>query len=155
MDYETTPEVEIAVARWLCGSGRRIVVPNVSWGLLRYEADLLTLTKSGYAWEVEIKISRGDLLRDKKKQFNHNSDKVRLLWFAIPEKLESSIPDIPKRAGVLIVYRSGIVAEMRQPEVNKNARKLTEKEQFQLARLGALRVWGMKKKLLEQAQMNL
>ena len=32
MNYETTPEMEIAVARWLGSGNGRVVVPNVSWG---------------------------------------------------------------------------------------------------------------------------
>lgn len=146
MNYETTPEIEVAVARYF-NSNALVIVPNVSWGLLRYEADMLLLTRSGYAWEVEIKVSRADLLRDKKKKHQHDSPKVKRLWFAIPECLTSSIDDIPERAGVLVVDGEGYIKPVRQPVPNPDARKLSQSEQFQLARLGALRIWSLKSKL--------
>ena len=65
-DKITTLEMEIAVMRWL-GIRQNLVVPNVSWGLLNYEADVVSLTPSGYATEVEIKVSKADLLADFKK----------------------------------------------------------------------------------------
>lgn len=148
MNYETAREIEIEVACWF-GYRNHVIVPNVSWGFLEHEADLLVLSKSGYAWEVEIKVSRSDLLRDKEKRHKHKSDKVRQLWFAIPEKLSGSIPDIPDHAGVLVVSNRGLVSEVRKPKPNQSALKLTLAEQFQVARLGAMRVWGLKIKIAD------
>ncbi len=146
MDYETTPEIEIAVAKSF-GVRKYLIVPNVSWGLLPYEADLLILTSSAYLWEVEIKVSRHDLLRDRNKNHGHNSEKVRRLWFAIPEKLESCIEYVPERAGVLVIGKSGGIIERRPPMLNAHSRKLSDEECFQFARLGALRIWGLKQKI--------
>lgn len=42
---------------------RNTVVPNAYWGLgLTWEADLLVISKAGYLTEVEIKVSKADLL---------------------------------------------------------------------------------------------
>ena len=38
-----------------------LIVPNISWGLGLHECDLLVLTSSGYATEIEIKVSKADL----------------------------------------------------------------------------------------------
>lgn len=148
MNHETAKEIEIAIAQWF-GYREHVIVPNVSWGFLTYEADLLVLSSSGYAWEVEIKISRGDLVRDKHKRHSHESRKVRQLWFAIPEKLANCIEHVPERAGVLIVSTDGKVRELRKPTANEFAIKLTDAQQFQIARLGAMRVWDLKKRIVQ------
>jgi hypothetical protein len=126
-------------------------IPNVSWGMFFHECDLLILTKSGYGYEVEIKTSRSDLIADKNKGHGHRSDKIKHLYFAIPYYLEKDIEHIPVRAGILIITDKNdrtkpAVICLRKPEVNCNY-KFTEKERFQLARLGALRIYGLKKKI--------
>jgi hypothetical protein len=153
MNHETAKEIEIAIAQWF-GYRDYVIVPNVSWGFLTYEADLLVISSSGYAWEVEIKISRGDLVRDKNKRHSHESRKVRKLWFAIPEKLSNCIEHVPERAGVLIVSTDGIVRELRKPTVNEFAIKLTDAQQFQVARLGAMRVWDLKKRIVKSGSAD-
>lgn len=57
MNNETAKEIEIAIARYF-GIRQNAIVPNVSWGLgFPYECDLLILRDSGFAIEIEIKIS--------------------------------------------------------------------------------------------------
>ena len=43
---------------------RDLIVPNVSYGMLPYEADLIGITPSGQVTEVEIKRSIEDLRAD-------------------------------------------------------------------------------------------
>ncbi|MGB1373804.1 MAG: MmcB family DNA repair protein [Aequoribacter sp.] len=130
---------------------QNIIVPNVQWGMGVHECDLFILRPSGYAVEVEIKVSKSDLIKDKEKWHEHRSYKIKELWFAIPEKLEPYIEHIPERAGIAIVrpYPNGWgrVERVRQPTKNKNAHKHTEKEAAKLARLGSMRIWGLKRKL--------
>ena len=92
-------EVELAVANYF-GIRQHLIVPNVMWGFtgLNYEADLVIVTKAGYAKEVEIKVSRADLIKDKEKRYNHDFKKFKELYFAIPKKLLKDIEHIPKRA---------------------------------------------------------
>ena len=52
-----TIEMEVALMKHF-GIRQNIIVPNVSWSFLNYEADLVVLTKSNYATEIEIKISK-------------------------------------------------------------------------------------------------
>lgn len=62
----TTLEMEIALMREL-NIRKNIIVPNVSFGMYfkgygaLHECDLLCLSKSGYATEIEIKIIKSDL----------------------------------------------------------------------------------------------
>jgi hypothetical protein len=147
MNHTTAKEIEIALANWF-GFTTHLIIPNVSYGYLPYEADMLVLSDSNYVWEVEIKISRSDLLRDKKKRHQHDSIKIRKLWFAIPEKLSSCICHIPEKAGVLVIDFDGRVTENRKPTINSSAVCASDAQRFQLARLGAIRIWPLKHKLL-------
>lgn len=149
MNNETEFEIQIRVALYF-NPRINLAVPNVAWGMFGdRECDLVILSKAGYASEVEIKVSKSDLKRDAKKWHNHNSQRLRNLWFAIPEKLRDCMDLIPVRAGILIVRQQplphsfGYVEEVRKPITNTAARKLSEKERFQLARLGALRIWSL------------
>ena len=98
-----TKEIELAVAGYF-GIRQHLIVPNVSWGFtgLYYEADLVVVTKAGYAKEIEIKASRQDLIKDKSKKHNHNCRKFKELYFAIPKKLLKDIEHIPEKAGILV-----------------------------------------------------
>ena len=144
--YETSAEIEWAIA---CHFGYRthVIVPNITWGMMfPFELDLAIMTNKGYLYEVEIKTSRADLIRDKNKQKwkgMYPIGRIKKLWFAIPEKLMKSIEHIPERAGVLVVNKDGMVKEIRKPE-NNPARPLSIENQFGLARLGAMRIWPMK-----------
>jgi hypothetical protein len=161
----TAQDIEIAVAKRI-DCRRRLCVPNVSWGLgLSHECDILYVTDSGYAHEIEIKVSRADLLRDRKKDKFHRpkpSRMIRSLTYAIPAELESSVPDLLETAGVWIIEMgrkwdntpSGVlvVRELRRAQANTSARKLTEKELMHLGHLAAMRMWDLKRNLSQMAR---
>lgn len=150
-----TQEVELAVVNYF-GKRQNLIVPNVSWGFLglHYEADLVVVTKSGYAKEVEIKVSRGDLIKDKEKKHTHDCKKFKELYFAIPKKLLKDKEHIPERAGILVCdkweYDNKIYygAILERPAVGNNAPPLTLQDRYDLARLGTLRIWNLKQKIL-------
>lgn len=156
----TTLEMEVVLSEYL-NFRKNIVVPNVSWGMFSHECDLIRLTPAGYCSEIEIKISLADLKKDAQKRHKHidgggyRENKIKYLYFAIPEYLEKHIDLIPDRAGVLIVKEIKKdwwpapelrVYETRKPEIQSNY-KFTEKQRFRLLELMALRIWGLKKKL--------
>ena len=71
MNYETASEIEIAIARHF-GTRTHVIIPNLSFAMFPYELDLCVLNmKSFYALEVEIKVSKADLVRDGKKEHAH------------------------------------------------------------------------------------
>jgi hypothetical protein len=147
MNYETTPEIEIAVANYFAPL-QHVVVPNVSWGMFAYELDLIVLNdRSKYVTEVEIKVSRGDLKRDELKKHLHDSRMIRWLYFAMPQKLAGSIDLVPERAGILLVSPEGRVKVLRRPQQNKEAPRWNDADSFKLARLGCIRIWGLKRRL--------
>lgn len=133
-----------------------VIVPNVSWGFGIHECDILCVTKSGYLYEIEIKISRSDLRADSKKRHGHISDKIRNLWFAIPKNLEYAESFVPPRAGILIIQKtpSGrlVCHEARKPVTSRSAPKVSAEQAYAVARLGALRVWSLKEKILKIRQ---
>jgi len=145
-------DIEIAVANYF-NIRQNLIVPNISWGLFIHECDLLVITKAGYAWEVEIKVSRSDLIKDKEKRHGHFDKRIKDLYFAMPEAMEKDIEHVPERAGIILVNDRLRCKTLRKPQSNKNAIPFTDKEKFQVARLGALRIWGLKKKLTKRVDI--
>ena len=155
----TTLEMEIALMGYL-DVRQNIVVPNPSWGIPGlHECDLLKISALGYAVEIEIKISKADLLKDKLKWHGHNNYLIADLYFAVPEKLkEIALKEIPERAGLFIVckkynnyYKRWItyVDKIRKPRRRKPAIKWPLDLQLKLAKLGCMRILGLKEKLLK------
>ena len=151
----TTPEMECAVAAFL-NPRVNLIVPNVSWGMDLHECDLLVITKAGYAWEVEIKVTKADLKKDAQKWHQHRDSRIKHLYFAIPNYLEDSVEYVPERAGIIVV-NSAIPDRYDQPprcrriraaQTNRAAQPFTDAERYKVARLGALRIWPLKRKLI-------
>ena len=162
-DRLTTLDMEIAMLKSV-NPRQNLAVLNPSWGVNVngrpiHECDLLYITKTGYATEIEIKISKADLLKDKFKRHGHIHNHIARLYFAVPEKLkELALQEIPERAGLFVVeewldkwaephqWRTKVKL-IREAKRNPRAVKWTEKEQFSLARLGTLRILPMKQKI--------
>ena len=140
-------EIEYCVAAYFDWR-RCVIVPNVSWGMLDYEADLLVMTGAGCLYEVEIKCNRADIKRDLKKRHGHRNNLTRGLYFAIPEKLENCITLIPDHAGVLLVRKTGLVEESRKPLIKKHVPKLKERDRYTLVRLASMRIWTLTKTII-------
>jgi hypothetical protein len=154
----TTIEIEEAVARKF-GVRTNIIVPNVSWGLPgMHECDLFIIKMSGYGVEVEIKISKADLLSDFKKSHSHKDrfNRIKEFYYAFPENMLKTCEGlIPKDAGIIVCRRSDWGEKLvyasfhRDPVPIKIARKLTTEEQFKVARLGTMRIWTLKNKIIQ------
>lgn len=142
-------DIEIAVMKYI-GTRANLIVPNVSYGMDLHECDILSLSKSGYATEVEIKVSYSDLLKDKGKWHGHHDKKIAQLFFAVPELLEGrALNVIPERAGLFVARKEyeGLIeiVQVRACQRNENAVKWTDEERCKLARLGTLRILKLKK----------
>jgi hypothetical protein len=149
----TTLDIEVILMEGL-GIRTNTVVPNVSWGLdLNHECDLLSVTPAGWATEYEIKVSKSDLLRDKEKKHGHRSDKIKQLYFVIPYYLEDCIDEIQQDAGVIVIDEYGHSSFKRDAEIRKGARALESYEILKLARLGTMRILGLKKALRRLKQI--
>lgn len=152
-------DIELVLSRYFSYT-KNLIVPNVSWGLNMHEVDLLIISKSGYATEVEIKISKSDLKADLDKRHKHYDERIKYLYFALPSKLrEAALEFVPERAGIILLNNtdtthSPLSVEIIRKPVMQKARKLTEKEMYKAARLGALRIWGLKTKHKNLKKLN-
>lgn len=154
-----TSDIEFAVAKYF-NFRKNLIVPNVSWGFNIHECDLLIVRKSGYAIEVEIKISKSDFKADFKKIHKHIDIDNRIceFYYVLPQKIYDNCKNlIPNNAGVIVcdeyvgnnTKKHIYVKLIRKSKRIKGARKLTNDEQFKLLRLGNMRIWNLKKKLLK------
>lgn len=123
------------------------VVANVSWGLFVWgEADIVAVSKSGYLIEGEIKISKADLLKDKhKKKFTERyydrwKKDIKSFYYIVPTELVEEALKTNLTAGVIEVDGDNLKVH-RRSEISKQAVKLSEKNLFNLMRLGCMRAW--------------
>lgn len=148
----TVKDIQALLAEYF-GIRNNIIVPNVSWGLLDYEADLLVMNKTGYVTEIEIKRSWSDFLADFKKDENaHKSEIIYQFWYCVPdslykdciEKLKEVYPDSLDRPGVISYSDSGVLNFHGKSAsyCRGKHRKMFLEEQLKLARLGAMRYWS-------------
>ena len=150
-----TEQIEYAISR--CYDLRsHLVVPNISWGLLNYEADILVVRQSGYCIEYEIKRTFSDYKKDFEKRHFHDDPRVKEFYYAFPAELwhkrEGDIRKLlPKDAGVLVLYNGKTLPYTKvkkEAEVKKNCRPLSQSEMYTVARLGTLRIWNLKQRLI-------
>jgi len=169
MSKTTTLEIEVAIMGYF-GVRQNLIVPNASWGAASglHECDLISLSVAGYATEIEIKVSVSDLKKDKEKRHGHQHNHIRYLFFAVPLKMkDKALAEIPERAGLYTVEKKWYqnllcpkgkwvyyVRIEKGCEPNKSAVKWTEAERFNLARLGTMRIHGLKKKLMNKIVNN-
>lgn len=148
--------MEVAIAKYF-NIRQHIIVPNLSWGFFSHECDLFLIRTSGFGFEVEIKISRSDMIADLKKEMNHIDNKNRIvqLYYAFPYDLLPKVEEfVPKDCGIILVKKSKWnndyhyhTSMYRDAKRRKGAKRLTEKEQLKIARLGVMRVWKLKENL--------
>lgn len=97
-----------------------------------WESDYIAITKNGYVYEVEIKISRADFLND----FKHKEEKHLLLeskatdensesncpnyfYYAVPDGLVKE-DEIPEYAGLIYLKPYGLQIIKDAPKINKD-----------------------------------
>lgn len=141
-------DIECAVVRWF-GLERFFIIPNLFVCGGRVELDLALFTKSNYLWEVEIKISKADTIKDKQKAKFTNSSislnykrSVKRTWYAFPENLRDCSDLVHEEAGILIVNDKGKVNEIRKPVDNKAARRFDNDEILHYTSMLHFRYWN-------------
>ena len=104
----TEQYIQKILEKYFMTSSKKYEIENLFVYL--WESDYLLFTKSGYAYECEIKISRGDFKNDKKKSEKHlileedNSDKNRPNYFmyVVPDGLITE-DEVPEYAGLMYI----------------------------------------------------
>jgi hypothetical protein len=112
-------------------------------------ADLVFISRAGYATEVEIKISMADWNADQQKdKWAAERPHIARFFYAIPETLEDRIPQwLPAHSGILVCRRSGKsgrnfdqVSEIRAA-TRRPARKLPDRYRAKIHELAYYRFW--------------
>jgi len=151
----TALDVEVAVGNYLnwCTN---LIIPNISWSFFKHECDLIRLSRLGYCTEIEIKVTKPDLIKDKEKKQGHFHKKIKYLYFAIPDYLENCIEHVPERAGIIIVSSTKKVmlrrmktyrCKIKRNPVKNGDYQFTKKEMNKCLELMAMRIWRLKLKL--------
>lgn len=154
--YLPFDEIELAIVNsGIFNKRNDIIVPNVSWGLLNHEADMVVMTKSGYLTEIEIKRSLEDFKADFKKDHQHDDERVYKFYYCVPSLIKDKVIELLKTRhefipAVLSYTEEGVVIDLKVGFPNTNrGRKLFLEEQLTIARLGCMRVWNLKQKLVD------
>ena len=142
---------------------RNLIVPCVSdWSQLTlFEIDLLVLSKSKYATAIEIKVNKSDLKNDLKKKHISNMKpigefyleryykNIKYFYYAVPEELEeAALLQIHNFSGLLVAKKcngKNRIIQVRKPKL-LFSNQWTDDMRYQLARLGTMRILGLKKK---------
>lgn len=151
-------DIQLAIRNspW-CDLRSDIIVPNVSWGLLPYEADLIQVKKSNLVVEYEIKRSFEDFKKDFTKYHTHDAQLIAYFYYVIPEKLIEKVRTFlinhfgsSENSPAVLYYdeNSGIHTMMDENHKEfgnpkrKNYVKITESEKATLGRLVSIRYWN-------------
>lgn len=114
------------------------VVANITT-MFDWEVDLFSVNTAGMTYEFEVKISRADFQRDKKKrkwEMYKWKDKQRLpnyMSYVCPEGL-ISVGEIPAACG-LYYYLDGELTEIRAPKQIHDIKKNSYEINFKIARM--------------------
>lgn len=140
-----------------CDIRNDLIVPNVSWGLLPYEADLFVVKKSDLCIEFEIKRSFEDFKKDFEKNHKHDAQLVAYFYYVIPEKLIDKVKQYlidhygssDYCPAVLYYNEEGyikrVLREDNQPfgvEKRKGYVKASAHDRATLGRLVSIRYWN-------------
>ena len=149
-----TPEMEMALYRKL-SANEKIICPNISWGIgINHECDLFIVDKNNFVTEIEIKVSKSDLKKDATKGHKHASNKIKYLYFAIPQEMDRKdcLELIPDHAGIYVVSKKEVgsisnpfsivkVDKKRMAKPNPTAKELEPKDIRKLSYLMQFRFW--------------
>lgn len=133
--------------------GHYIVIPNVDWSYLLWEADLISVTQAWYLHEYEIKISHQDFKADFKKP-KHKHYRARRNHKRMPNYFTYVAPIkaipicIPEYAGLIEVQECGhyghdfCLIQVKKPVlIHKN--KLTEAGAVKMLRTFMFKYWRL------------
>lgn len=150
-----------------CDLRSDLIAPNVSWGLLPYEADLLQVKKSGLVTEYEIKRSFEDFKKDFAKDHHHDHPLIAYFYYVIPEKLIDKVRDFliehyeisDKCPAVLYYDENGLIFRMTDKDKNpfgnekrKGYVKITDEQKSILGRLISIRYWNVQNELCKSGK---
>ena len=134
---------------------RNLVVFNVKGQSevlpLHHECDMLVCSKAGYLTEVEIKRSWSDFIADFNKRHDHSSELIKYFYYAVPVALREKVNEYlqgKRKCGIITYTEDGWIDEYRFCPI-LSYKKIFLEQKLEMARLGCLRVIGLKQKITE------
>jgi len=128
-----------------------LIVPNVSLFSKRWEADLVTVTKSNLTTELEIKTSRGDYLNDFRNKVNkHKALKLRYkkipnyFYFCVGSQFVK-LSEIPEYSGLLFIKKDNTVKVIKKAPLLHSV-KIPVRQRNYLERGLVYRYWSLRLK---------
>ena len=149
----TERDIQNILYKYLKERGHTMITPNAAYMFCNgWECDLVSVTKSGFMHEYEIKISLSDFKADfNKPNGKHETLKKRIkdipsrFWY-VTYGFAVSISDIPEYAGlieishtVMINSEPSIMVSIEAPLLTKE--KITEKQKDALFRVTNNKYW--------------
>lgn len=120
---------------------------------------MLVCSKAGYLTEIEIKRSYSDFLADFKKR-HHHEDKgmIKRFYYCVPESIYGKVRDYLAENEIyctnVLTYDEELWIRYKgfrhtSTQQRDKVKPLTLEQQFELARLGCMRVITLKKRLIK------
>lgn len=150
----TTADMEIALAvskSSPCNFVKNQTVAVRCSEIFGHETDFLSINKSGYVTEVEIKISKADFKKDFTKKHHHESGYIKYFYYAVPYYMvDFALENLPENAGLLVVSPAlpvGKILVYKEAIAKKGARKVTDEHIAKIERLMSMRYWSLLKRV--------
>jgi hypothetical protein len=119
----TTKEIQMLVGSTQVWKGHNPVCENVKYLFLDWEHDVISVSKSGYVYEYEVKVSYSDFKADAKKRRKAEFYAQAIycpnyMYYVCPENL-IPLQEIPKYAGLMYVVNGELVTIKKAPIIRK------------------------------------
>lgn len=126
-----------------------VAVPNFHWKGSKYPSDLIWINSRRGVTEIEVKITKSDFKRDKKKSHQHNDPRITSLYYCVPKSmLDWTLKETKNsRAGIISVNSKYQVKFEKKASIRNNT-KLKAKEWKLIARRLTIRLFNEYKKEL-------
>jgi hypothetical protein len=152
-------EITAAVVHQLFPPRKWAVCPNVSWGLLPWEADILALSANDVIHEVEVKVTLSDLKRDLLKDkwgrrapgdppFQGNLNPrwdarlhIHRFWYAVPEGLREAAETAAEAIGGGVIVCRRVKQSSAWPGCSVAVEKVKQPKEWQ----GPTYTWSAEK----------
>jgi hypothetical protein len=128
---------------------------------IMFETDMVILSNSNFATGIEIKVTKSDLKNDKKKRHvlaSHHPNGFRTFYgmfkyfcYAVPgELVDECEKQIDSRFGIINLTKSKYTTiHYERHPIQLFVEKWTDKQRYDLARLGTMRQYNLKKKIIK------
>lgn len=153
----TLDELEYSVSRFF-GNKKNLVLLNINDNIRNVKSHLLSIDNENRCYEARIFTDINKYIEDFKQNFKLYDERIRKTYYVFYVDFYNQYSDkinniIPNNFGILLVdydpkYNWGNITIKKEPEINKNYRKLTIEEIYHLCKLGADTTWKLKNQII-------